>query len=215
MALGGCGEPTSVPAPNPEPDPEPPVRPSTEARDRLLREHHDQCVDIFGKTMGTGFERMRVLRHSPSNFPTSVMLPGQPNPNGIGGQPEPWMMLKSELVGLMDDNKPGAYPIPQNIPGGIALRPLKRELDAFEAAALARLRAGEELVVEPTAEGKLRALGAIRLTKACLGCHQGTEGAGHPQPRRELSEGHLMGAFSYVFTPGVAPMPQPPSPIKP
>jgi hypothetical protein len=215
--LTGCGLQTGVPAPQPEPNPEPPRRDTT-ARDKKLREHHDTCVDLFGKTAGTGFERMIVIRHRPGNYPMSVELIEPVGPNGTeaNGQVAPWGMTKHELIGLMNPGDVGAYPTNTLIHR--LEKPKKRALDAFEGHALTKLRGGEEVVIEEVADGHLRVVGAVRLKATCLNCHNNPLGA-EDQVAPAVKVGHLMGAFSYEFRRGVEaprpPMNPPGVPIAP
>jgi hypothetical protein len=60
-----------------------------------------------------------------------------------------------------------------------------RELDAFEAVALGRLRAGEYLLVAEVGD-RMRMLGVVRAVEQCVKCH-GAE------------RGDLLGAFSYTL----------------
>ena len=58
-----------------------------------------------------------------------------------------------------------------------------RELDAFEAEALPKLRAGETLIVQESAN-RIQMLGAVRAGQTCSKCHQ-------------VPKLTLLGAFSY------------------
>ena len=200
----GCGMQTSVPAPQPEPSPEPPRRDTT-ARDKKLREHHDTCVDLFGKTAGTGFERMVIIRHRPGNYPASVELASTQSHSGTPAN-EMWGMTRHELIGLMTPADVGAYPT--NTLVHRSEKPKKRTLDAFEGYALTKLRGGEELVIEEAGEGHLRVVGAVRLKTECLRCHQ-SEAKADGEAAPAMQVGYLMGAFSYEFRRGVVPQPQP------
>ena len=59
-----------------------------------------------------------------------------------------------------------------------------RQLQPFEAIALAKLRAEEDLVVRATTN-QIEMVGALRASKQCLACHQ-------------VTRGQLLGAFSYT-----------------
>jgi hypothetical protein len=61
-----------------------------------------------------------------------------------------------------------------------------RKLDEFETKALARLRDGNEVVLQSSVE-EMRVLGAIRVRKECLECHKS-------------EVGDLLGAFSYTLS---------------
>lgn len=203
--LVGCGIQTSVPAPQPEPSPEPPRRDTT-ARDKKLREHHDTCVDLFGKTAGSGFERMVIIRHEPGSYPASVELPSTESQSDTPAK-QLWGMTRHELIGLMTPADVGAYPT--NTLSHRLEKPKKRPLDAFEGHALTKLRGGEELVIEETGEGHLRVVGAVRLKMECMRCHQ-SEAKKDDQAVPAMQVGYLMGAFSYEFRRGVAGLkPQP------
>lgn len=58
-----------------------------------------------------------------------------------------------------------------------------RELDGFEAAAIRRLLAGEDVATEETLN-RIRMVGAVRANVACLECHN-------------VQRGQLLGAFTY------------------
>jgi hypothetical protein len=128
-----------------------------------------------------------------------------------------------ELIGLEEHPEPVAYQLPMGsfLKADLTNKVLKsqvklRELNDFESRALARLRRGENVVMEldssktPNETGnrqmRLVAMGAIRATKDCLDCHSGREGK-------------LLGAFSYVLTraedkvanPKVSSVPEPSS----
>lgn len=109
-----------------------------------------------------------------------------------------------ELIGLEEHAAPVAYQLPMgsfakaDLTNKVMKSSVKlRELNDFESRALARLRSGENVVMEldsaakqsPQAKNamRLKAMGAIRATKDCLDCHSG-------------KEGKLLGAFSYVLT---------------
>ena len=58
-----------------------------------------------------------------------------------------------------------------------------RPLDGFEREALAKLRRGEDLIVQEAPQ-QMRMLGSIRAVHQCLDCHS-------------VQRGELLGAFSY------------------
>jgi hypothetical protein len=61
----------------------------------------------------------------------------------------------------------------------------KRPLDAFETAGLAKLRAGEEVVVQSQGP-EMRVLGAVRARTECVACHK-------------VDVGTTLGAFTYTL----------------
>jgi hypothetical protein len=152
-------------------------------RDQLLKAHHDRCTDLFVKTQGNGLGRFQALEHASPTYPRSLDLP-------LGSQPpfasSPWLMHRVELVSLLKE-KEGVYPA-NGMRGLFRKAPKTRELDGFEQRALARLKAGEQMQVDESAD-HVRVLGAIRMQNACKGCHAGKK------------EGDLLGAFTYVFKP--------------
>jgi hypothetical protein len=56
-------------------------------------------------------------------------------------------------------------------------------MDSFEKRSLNRMRAGEDVIIEPGGH-RIRMLGSLRATKQCLECHS-------------VDRGELLGAFSY------------------
>ena len=95
-----------------------------------------------------------------------------------------WCFRNLELVSLLKHGKPAVY-LSDHLPRMSELRhAATRPLDPFEAAALSRL-AKDDLVVHATGE-RLRVLGSIRASEACLACHAG-------------EKGRLLGAFSYTL----------------
>jgi hypothetical protein len=98
-----------------------------------------------------------------------------------------------DLIGLVLAAEPRVY-VTESLPRMDELRAAAtRPPDPFEAAALARLGAGEELV--SGAAGRL--VGAVRAGRQCLDCHAG-------------ERGRLLGAFSYrLRPPGSAVAPRP------
>jgi hypothetical protein len=215
VALTGCWEKESK-----EETTAPPAPPGlAAAREQILRGHHDRCVEAFVKAEGFGRERMPRLTHRPAGYPKSLYLPfDQEAPDDLPpGQPRPepqttWVMEKVELVGLLSKDAPGVYPAEGGM--GLAFQRRKtRDLDDFERQTLATLKDGEEMKVKESSD-HIRVLGAIRARLDCMRCH-------------DKPEGTLIGAFSYVFKPGVAkeeappvrnsgpvPMPVPPGPAK-
>ncbi len=70
-----------------------------------------------------------------------------------------------------------------------------RPLNDFEFAALPKLAAQEDVVVDQKTN-QIQMLGALRASKTCLECHQG-------------QRGKLLGAFSYELTPIADPSENP------
>ena len=95
----------------------------------------------------------------------------------------PYKLERLELVGLVRNPDPAVY-VSESLPRMNELERLPtRPADGFEASALKKLAAGDDLVA--TAVGsKVRLLGAIRNMAACVECHGGRRG-------------DLLGAFSY------------------
>lgn len=101
------------------------------------------------------------------------------------GPAKDWAVETVELVGLLLAPDPQVY-VSASLPRMDEVRHAQtRHPDGFESPALARLRAGDELVHDEPA-GRL--LGAIRAAKQCLQCHGG-------------DRGELLGAFSYRLRP--------------
>ncbi len=93
-----------------------------------------------------------------------------------------------QLVSIDRYEQPVAY-IDDGLPSMQAIheRTLKtRSLDEFELSAVAKLRAGEELLVSRRLSG-MKMVGAIRATEHCLDC-------------RDASQDKLLGAFTYHLT---------------
>ncbi len=98
-----------------------------------------------------------------------------------------WKVRTLELVGLLMHDEPVVY-VSDELPRMDGLRQAPtRPLNAFEAAGLKRLQAGEDLFVRRTHEG-VRMLGAVRSLGQCLKCHGGRRG-------------DLLGAFAYTLQP--------------
>ncbi len=97
----------------------------------------------------------------------------------------PYTLERLELVGLVRNPEPAVY-VSEFLPRMVELETMAtRPADGFEAAALERLAAGEDLVANAVGS-KVRLLGAIRNMTACVECHGG-------------QRGDLLGAFSYRF----------------
>ena len=93
-----------------------------------------------------------------------------------------------ELVSLLKFDEPRVYvldhlPRMDQLSGDTAPT---RELNEFEASALEKLRADEDLVVQ-SGGAEYQMLGSLRAAKPCLDCHN-------------VQRGELLGAFSYRLT---------------
>jgi hypothetical protein len=106
----------------------------------------------------------------------------------ITGYPliERWATRKTELIGLLMHGAPVVYMNPDNkLPTMAGIKDAKtRELSEFESAGLKDVAAGKEVVVVDATTNQIRMVGAIRMTSACMRCHDG-------------KQGDLLGAFSY------------------
>ena len=60
-------------------------------------------------------------------------------------------------------------------------------MDAFESAALARLRTQEDIVIDET-PSRIRMVGSLRAGQTCIECH-------------DVRRGELLGALTYEFAP--------------
>lgn len=103
------------------------------------------------------------------------------------GRPK-WSIDRLELVSLLKFDEPRVYVL-DHLPRMDQLSSdtaPTRELNEFEAQALAKLRADEDLVVQ--SEGaEYQMLGSLRAARQCLDCHN-------------VQRGELLGAFSYRLT---------------
>lgn len=94
-----------------------------------------------------------------------------------------WQMTRLELVSLLKFAEPSVY-ASRDLPQMDQLDDApRRPLDAFERAALNRLRHEEDLMIDDEIN-RVRMLGALRAGKDCLECHR-------------VARGTLLGAFSY------------------
>lgn len=104
--------------------------------------------------------------------------------NGDGTKQQ-WEIVRLELVSLLKFKDARVY-MSKELP---QLEKLKdaptRELDEFEAGALAKLWHDEDVIVEEEPH-RIRMLGSLRATNRCLDCHT-------------VKRGQLLGAFSYVL----------------
>lgn len=130
-----------------------------------------------------GFTSHRFLDHltPPIDFAQPRPKPGAEHAH----QNKYWMLTRLELTSLLKHDTPRVY-LSEHLPRMEDLSSTRtRELTEFEAAALAKLQAGEEIVVAATVN-RIEMLGALRAGKDCRQCH-------------EVPQGTLLGAFSYDF----------------
>ena len=151
--------------------PPPPLAlPSDSLTDKL---HLGALVD-FVNADGFGYARDRehvagFLSHRMSSVPA---LPT-----------EQWLTRRVELVSLLKHDEPMVY-VSKYLPNMDQLREAPvRPLDAFEQRTLAKLRTGDDVIVESGSD-RIRMLGSLRAGKQCLECHS-------------VERGALLGAFSY------------------
>jgi hypothetical protein len=96
---------------------------------------------------------------------------------------ERWQIYRLELVGLLKHKEPAVY-LSDFLPRMDQLRKAKtRPPTAFEQRALCQVQAGDDLVVEASAN-QIRMMGSLRAAKQCLACHH-------------ARRGDLLGTFSY------------------
>jgi hypothetical protein len=136
---------------------------------------YEGSVRDFVNPRGFGYvqDRRHVAGFQPHGFSE---VPG-------GGA---WKLETLDLVGLVVHTEPVVYassvlPRMESL-GEVPTRPP----DRFEAAGLEALRQGEDLFARDVGD-RLRALGALRSARQCVGCHEG-------------QRGDLLGAFSYSLT---------------
>jgi hypothetical protein len=97
-----------------------------------------------------------------------------------------WQVSRMQLMSLLKHETPGVYRS-DRLPKMKELANAKtRPLDEFEAAALKRLRHGEDIVTR-SRTNRILMLGSLRAAKRCLDCH-------------DVHRGELLGAFSYELT---------------
>ena len=136
--------------------------------DRL---HLDALVD-FVNPDGFGYVRDRdhvagFLSHRLSRVPEIHRAAETGDPPE---DTEPWLTRSVELVSLLKHDQPMVY-VAKYLPNMDQLRDSAvRPLDGFEQRTLAKLRAGDDVVVE-TAGDRIRMLGSLRAGRQCLECH--------------------------------------------
>ncbi len=140
---------------------------STE-RDFFARQRFGNFLDGIDRV--SGFQSHRITTLPTESQPTSSK----------------WTITRLQLVSLLKSGGPKVY-ISDNLPTMEELRKDEivrtRELDEFEAAALKRLRGGEEVVVN-NGPRDIHMFGSLRATNTCLGCHT-------------VEKDELLGAFTY------------------
>lgn len=145
----------------------------------------------------SGFESHRIrLSNRPGRIPMADHLPNLQEGNfGIVEDERRlkrqagirWYTNQLQLVSLLMHETPRVY-VSKNLPNMEELSSANaktRNVNDFEAAALAKLKAGEELVIQATLN-RIRMVGAVRSSRTCLQCHSG-------------KENDMLGAFSYEF----------------
>ncbi|TWU12404.1 hypothetical protein CA54_12280 [Symmachiella macrocystis] len=191
-------KPIPIPKPSPqaEPTPEQFVRedkmaPDTPLDKMYLDQFHLDGMADFADAIGFGYveESWNYNEHKLEHHLDRVT---GFQPHAFRKFPEPltnsdksvrWLIEKLELVSLLKHDTPRVYES-KNLPrmDELSTAPT-RPLDEFETAALARLRAGETLVVHQD-HNDIRMLGPIVAINQCLECHN-------------VSRGDLLGAFTY------------------
>lgn len=105
-----------------------------------------------------------------------------------------------ELVSLLKHASPQVY-VSKNLPSmENATEHARRSLDQFEAAALARIQDGEDIIIDARAN-RIMMVGAIRAENRCKACHK-------------VQRGEALGAFTYEILrrKPIAPSPAPRTP---
>jgi len=146
---------------------------------RTLRETHEAGAVDFVNRAGFGFvvSPDRVFGFQSHGFRTRPQLTDADN------GPSTWKITTLQLVSLLKHETPAAY-LSDSLPRMDKLVDVPiRALDDYEVDALAKLRAGEQIVVEPGSE-EIRMLGSLRAAKQCRQCHS-------------VPRGDLLGAFTY------------------
>ena len=169
---------TEMPGPIPQPgtlrdDIDPTGDAMPDAKVREFFNFHAGSVGSFVNFKGFGYlkSRREVAGFVPHAFES------EPRPD------KPYTLERLELVGLVRNPEPAVY-VSEFLPRMTELDAVTtRPADGFEATALRKLAAGEDLVAN-AAGSKVRLLGAIRNMAACVECHGG-------------QRGDLLGAFSY------------------
>ena len=144
-----------------------------DAKVREFFNFHVGSIGNFANFKGFGYLRSRreVAGFTPHAFTH------EPKPQ------VPYTLERLELVGLVRNPEPAVY-VSEFLPRMTELDAVTtRPADGFEATALKKLAAGDDLVANAVGS-KVRLLGAVRNMAACVECHGGRRG-------------DLLGAFSY------------------
>ena len=191
-------KPIPIPKPSPQSEPTPEQfargknRPPEAPLDELyLDRFHLDGMANFADPLGFGYvdeswnrDQQKMVKH------LDRVTGFQPHafrklPEPVTGDDEQvrWLIEKLELVSLLKHATPRVYES-ENLPRMDDLRNAPtRDLDEFETDALARLRAGETLVVHQD-RNVIRMVGPIVAVSQCLDCHS-------------VNRGDLLGAFTY------------------
>ncbi len=156
--------------------PEPP------AIDHLQEMHDGGLNDLFAsERMGYVRDREHVAGFQSHAFSQVPRLPFSE-----------WHVVRLDLIGVLSHDQPVAY-VTEELPRMEELKRIPmRELDAFEQAALARLRTDEDVVTDEGRPGVMRMVGSLRAASDCLECHA-------------VRRGQLLGALSYELRPASTP----------
>ena len=104
-----------------------------------------------------------------------------------------WLETERRLVSVESETAPSVYPsltgdLHARMKAQVNAKPISapnRTLDEFESKALAKLRTGDEVVMQESGH-TMRVLGAVRAREDCLKCHK-------------VEVGTLLGAFTYTL----------------
>lgn len=146
--------------------------PKKEAKDfESFDDMHTDYVERFIASEGFGRARM----------PQPLMLD---HSRRVALDSDVYSVESLELVGILKQEEPIVYrPMPHRTGGGRHFS-VSRKLTEFESKSLARLRQGEDLLLDQTEQGTFL-IGAVRAQASCLECHT------------EKKQGDLLGAFTY------------------
>ncbi|MCA9178771.1 MAG: hypothetical protein KDB14_30120 [Planctomycetales bacterium] len=137
-----------------------------------------------GKGRAAGF-----VSHAFHHSPAGLQLPNPASEQVLGPAPprtQTYRITRLQLVSLLVHNPPKVY-ASESLPrmDQLGEQAATRELTEFEASALERLAAGEDIVTTAPNEA-FEMLGAVRAIQRCTNCH-------------DARVGDLLGAFSYSF----------------
>ena len=141
-------------------------------------ELHDMYLRRFEGVEGFGVSRM----HRPPMRDLSGVLDGGRVPLSLD---------RLELIGLQQKVPVVYTPFSHTSRPDPAMK--SRTLTEFEERALAAFRKGRDIAVDASKDGPDACVGAIRATRTCVECHEGSK------------TGDLLGAFSYRFRRAGAP----------